>query len=51
MVQIVEQMKYLMLDVILGCIKEINTKNPLFSEVQDIKLEDRLENWQHENDF
>lgn len=49
--QIVEQMEYLMMDVILRCIKKINTENRLFSEVQDIKLEDRLENRQYENDF
>jgi len=51
MAQIVEQMEYLMMDVILRCIKKINTENQLFSEVQDIKLEDRLENRQYENDF
>lgn len=51
MAHIVEQMEYLMMDVILRCIKKINTENRLFSEVQDIKLEDRLENQQYENDF
>lgn len=49
--QIVEQMEYLMMDVILRCIKKINTENQLFSEIQDIKLEDRLESRRHENDF
>ncbi len=51
MVQIVEQMEYLMMDVILRCIKKINTENQLFSEVQDIKLEDRLESRRHKNVF
>lgn len=51
MVQIVEQMEYLMMDVILRCIKKINMENQFVSEVQDIKLEERLENRRHENDF
>lgn len=51
MAQIVEQMEYLMMDVILSCIKKINTENQLLSEVQEIRLEGRLEKQQHQSDF
>ena len=49
--QIVEQMEYLMMDVILMCIKKINTENQLLSEMQEITLEDRLETQRHQKDF
>ena len=49
--QIVEQMEYLMMDVILMCIKKINTENQLLSEMQEITLEDRLETQRHQNNF
>ena len=51
MAQIVEQMEYLMMDVILTCIKKINTENQLLSEIQEIRLEGRLEKQQHQSDF
>ena len=51
MAQIVEQMEYLLMDVILACIKKINTENQLLSEVQEIKLEGRLEKQQRQTDF
>ena len=49
--QIVEQMEYLIMDVILMCIKKINTENQLLSEIQEITLEDRLETQRHQKDF
>ena len=49
--QIVEQLEYLVMDVILMCIKRINIENQLLNEVQEIKFEEKLEKRQHQNDF
>lgn len=50
MAQIVEQMECLMMDVILMCVKKINTENQFLNEVQEIRLEDRLEEQQHQKE-
>ena len=43
MTQIVEQMGYLMMDVLLMSLKKINTENQLLQELLDIRLNDRKE--------
>ncbi len=41
MSQIVDQMGYLMMDVLLMSLKKINTENQLLQELQEIRLNDR----------
>ena len=43
MAQIVDQMGYLMMDILLMSLKKINTENQLLQESQEIRLEDRKE--------
>lgn len=43
MTQIVEQMGYLMMDVLLMSLKKINTENQLLQELMEIRLNERKE--------
>jgi len=43
MAQIVDQMGYLMMDILLMSFKKINTENQLLQELLEIRLEDRKE--------
>ena len=41
MAQIVDQMEYLMMDIILMSLKKINTENLLLNELKEIRLEEQ----------
>ena len=43
MAQIVDQMEYLMMDIILLSIKKINMENQFLKELSEIRLKDRKE--------
>lgn len=43
MAQIVDQMGYLLMDIILISLKKINTENQLLQELLETRLEDRKE--------
>ncbi|HDL07504.1 MAG TPA: hypothetical protein ENG35_02060 [Desulfobacteraceae bacterium] len=43
MAQIVDQMEYLMMDIIFLSVKKINMKNQLLKELLEIRLKDRKE--------